>query len=126
MKMTAQQIMDAYLTLRRIANEGRAMPQKGKYRVARMLSKLQPDAQPILEQYDAMIMTYGHKEPDAPGNSVPPDKLPEFLAKWKAEVGGEEHDVDIEPIPLDQLDVGGPNGSIHANEFLALADLVRE
>lgn len=124
MKMTAQRIMDVYLLLRRISNERRPLPQKGAYRIARMLSKMQADATPILEQYDALITTYGYKEEGAPVNSVPADKVDEFREKWKTTVGGEEHELDLEPMPIDHLDNGSRSGSLSVDELILLDDLV--
>lgn len=112
------------------------MPQKGAYRIARMLKKLEPDAQPILEAYDKMITAYNHKvemkDADgvvfatSPSFSVPDDKMPEFLANWKTAVGDQEHTIDVEPIPLEQIDNGTAAGAISSGELLALGDLVRE
>jgi hypothetical protein len=124
MKMTAQRIMDVYLLLRRISNERRPLPQKGAYRVARMLSKMQADATPILEQYDALITSYGYIPEGKQVNEVPADKLAEFLAKWKETLGGEEHELDLEPMPIDHLDNGSRSGSLSVDELLLLDDLV--
>lgn len=126
MKMTAQRIMDTYLLLRRVSNEQRPLPQKGAYRIARMLSKMQADAMPIMQQYDAMITAYDHKEPGAEVNSVPPDKLVEFRAKWMETIGSEEHEIDLDPMPLDHLDNGTRKGSLTVDELLMLDDLVKE
>lgn len=126
MKMTAQRIMDVYLLLRRVSNEERPLPQKGAYRIARMLSKMQADAMPIMQQYDAMIFAYDYIPPGKEFNEVPPDKLVEFRAKWMETIGSEEHELDLDPMPLDHLDNGTRKGSLTVDELLMLDDLVKE
>lgn len=137
MKLKVQQVFDATLVLARIINEGRPMPQKGKYRMARMHAKLLPEWTPINAQRDALITAYDHHPvvKDAAGNdtgvlsdqfAVPADKAEEFNAAWKA-ICDEEIEVEVEPIPLAQLDLGDSiDGAITANELVTLGDLVRE
>ncbi len=135
MKLTAQQVFIATPVIRAIIEQNRPMPQKGKYRLARMSAKLEPEFKPINDRREAMIIAYdyhpmvktadGAMEP-APHFGVPEDKLAEFLPAWK-EIGDEEIEVDVEPVPLAYLDFGdNANGSISAAELVALGDLVRE
>jgi hypothetical protein len=70
--------------------------------------------------------THELAEVQADGWKVPADKMPEFTAAW-AEIAAQEIEVDVQPIPLSQLDLGdGVDGSIEANEFIVLGDLVSE
>lgn len=140
MKLKVQNVMDAMLILTRIINEQRAMPQKGKYRVARMHAKLLPEFKIIDARRDEMIQAYNtpqtktEKNPEtgevtitpADGWQVPADKMPEFTAAWK-QIGDEEIDVDVQPIPLAQLSLGdSTDGAIEASELITLGDLVSD
>lgn len=139
MKLKVQTVMDATLLITQIINERRPMPQKGKYRLARMHAKLVPEFQLINAQRDAMIKAYGTHQmksvKDADGLEsfvetedfvVPADKMPEFIEAWK-KIGDEEIELDIEPIPLAQLDLGnGADGAIEASELITLGELVKE
>lgn len=140
MKLKVQSVMDATLILTRIINEQRAMPQKGKYRVARLHAKLLPEFKVIDARRDEMIKAYGTPQTKTVANletgdvtitpgdgwQVPADKMPEFTAAWK-QIGDEEIDVDVQPIPLAQLSLGDDtDGSIEANELLTLGDLVSD
>lgn len=142
MKLTVQHAMDATLTLAAIICEERQMPQKGKYRVARMHAKLLPEFKTINERRDEMIKAYdyhvkvpgpmtaadplGQEMVDGPEWQVPPDKNDEFNAAWKA-IADDTIELEIQPIPLAYLDLGaGVDGSITANELIILGDLVSE
>lgn len=134
MKLKVNDVFQATLTISQIIRENRPMPQKGKYRLARMHAKLLPEFTMISEQRDALIKAYDHHPeiygPDGVSRpadefSVPADKMQEFNAAWK-EIGDQEIEVDVEPIPLDQLDLGSANGSVTASELVTLGELVRE
>lgn len=138
MKLKAQQVYDATLTVSQIIRDNRPMPQKGKYRLARLHAKLLPEFTPISERRDAMITAYDYRaKAKVVGNelldeapigpfSVPPDKAAEFAEAWK-EIGEQEIEVDVESVPLAYLELGdGVDGSISANELVTLGDLVRE
>ena len=141
MKLKVGHVFQAAPAVVTIINQDRSMPQKGKYRIARMFAKLKPEYDLILARRNAMIEVYGHKEmvpppksvedplsqgPLVPGEnfSVPDDKLPEFSKAW-AEIESEEIEVDVEPMPLNQLDPGpGVVGGLTAAEFVVLDNLV--
>lgn len=141
MKLKVQHVMDATLVISQIIREQRPMPQRGKFKLARLHAKLLPEFTTITATRDQMITAYGYHAqiPDpawadtgasnapmieSPEFQVPDDKLAEFNAAW-AEIGNQEINVDIEPIPLADLDLGvGQNGSIEANELIALGELV--
>lgn len=143
MKLKVSHVMDATVVVAQIIREQRPLPQKGRYRLARLHSKLFPEFTTANERRDAMIMAYDHhaQVPDpawdgagtaqpplveSPNFHVPDDKMAEFNAAW-SEIGDQEIEVDIEPIPLSQLDLGDSvEGSITANEFLTLGDLVKD
>lgn len=139
MKLKVQNVMDATLILTRIINEQRAMPQKGKYRVARMHAKLLPEFKIIDARRDEMIQAYNTPQTKTEtlasgevtitptdGWQVPADKMPEFTAAWK-QIGDEEIDVDVQPIPLAQLSLSdSTDGAIEANELITLGDLVSD
>lgn len=121
-----------------IINQNRPLPQKGAYRLARLYAKLKPEYDLIEARRNAMIGAYGHKEmltatdvetgqdvqTEAENFSVPMDKMPEFNAAW-AEVANEEIEVDVQPVPLAQIDNGGM-AAITAGELILLDDLVCE
>ena len=157
MKLKVQHLMDATLVISTIIREDRNLPQKGKYRLARMHPKLNKEFLLVNAQRDEMIKAYDHREmvpnpagaiPDevradiaASGNihqlapkmiespewSVPADKIAEFMAAWQ-EIADQEIEVDVEPLPLDQLCFPGDlaDGSIAAHEFIVLGGLVVE
>lgn len=140
MKLKAQHVFDATLTVDRIIGSNRPMPQKGKYRLARLYAKLLPEFTTLNERRDAMITAYGHHEmvdvmdtrtntashEPSPQFSVPADKLSEWAAAWK-EIGDQEIEVDVEPVPLVYLELSDcADGSITATELVTLGDLVKE
>lgn len=141
MKLTVQRVMEVVPLITAIITEKRPMSQKGAYRLARLHAKLQPEFAMAHAQRDAMIKAYDTPEMIAPppsaadplgqgpavptGNyTVPPDKLEQFIAAW-AEFAKEEIEVDVQPIPLGQLDMGDDKAaSINALELVILGDLV--
>ena len=140
MKLKAQQVFDATQVLARIINENRALPSKGKYRIARMHAKLFPEFTTANEQRTAKIASYDHKAwvtpegrivPAEEGGdakateqaAVPDDKMAEFVAWW-AEIAAVEIDVNVEPIPIEQLSIDGLDSSISYAEFATLGELV--
>jgi hypothetical protein len=136
MKLKVGHVFEAMFVLTKIVNENRPLPQKGTYRLARMHAKLTPEFQTISARRDALITAYDYKAPlnDSDNGmsflsdqfSVPPDKMPEFLAAWK-DLAAEEIEVDVEPVPLAQLDLGDAvAGCIQASELITLGELVRE
>lgn len=145
MKLKVQHLMDATLVVTNIIRENRPLPQKGTYRLARLHSKLDREFQIINERRNEMIKAYDHQpmvsnpayvegehDPQlamikSDGWSVPDDKLAEFQAAWK-EIGDQEIEVDVEPVPLEQLCFANPDveASITANEFITLGSLVTE
>ena len=140
MKLKVQHVMDSTLVLTKIINGQRALPQKGKYRIARMHAKLLPEFKVIDARRDEMIKAYGVRqvkteiepgtgnilETETDGWQVPADKMPEFTEAWK-QVGDEEIDLDVQPIPLSQLSLGDDQeGAIEAHELIILGELVQE
>ncbi len=138
MKLTVQKVMDATLTISAIIREARPMPQKGKYRLARMHAKLLPEFTIINEKRDELIKAYDyHPMVEGPGGpldtqvksenfAVPTDKMEEF-GKARKEIADEEIELDVEPMPLAQLDLGdNADGSIEASELIVLGELVRD
>lgn len=144
MKLTVEHILDATIVLSVILRDqnglqredgrlvGRPMPQSGKYRLTRLHAKLMPEFKLAMEQRNAMIKAYDYPEikevdgkPVETGNfTVPSDKLEEFTAAWR-EISIQIVDVDVEPIPFDQLDLGNAvDGCITPAEFEALGDLI--
>lgn len=154
MILTIQHVFEAAPIVAAIMNENRPISSKGKYRIARMNRKLDVEWKMIAERYNGMISAYNHKRPvreiDGPNgqkildripdaefaalsdeakaatrmqSAVPDDKWQEFQAAWK-EVGAEEIEVAVEPIPIDQLSIDGEVGSISAAEFGVLDTLV--
>ncbi len=143
MKLTVQHVFDATLVISQIIREQRRMPQKGKYRLARLHAKLLPEFNTINERRDDMIKAYnthnqildpgaiyaiGSTPPTVDGEQfvVPPDKLVEFNTAW-AEIGAEEIEIDIEPIPISLLSApNDENGVIEANELITLGGLISD
>jgi hypothetical protein len=158
MKLKVQHVMDATLVISQIIREDRKLPTKGKYRLARAHDKLNKEFLIFNEQRDAAIKAYNYrgtipnpaanglsddaraamvaagkigslppKEIEDENFSVPADKIEEFHKTWGA-IAVSEIEVDIEPIPLDQLCFPGDleDGSISAHEFIVLGDLITE
>ncbi len=142
MKLKAQLVFDAVPVISTIIREKRPLPQKGKYRLARMHAKLLSEYNTLAERRDAMIMAYdsplltfhsseedpiGQRAKPSGKYTVPEEKLSEFTAAWK-EIGDTEIEIaDLEPIPLDQLSLSDDaNGAIEAVELITLGDLVKE
>jgi hypothetical protein len=119
MKLTAQHIYDATIALTQIINGKRAMPLKGKFAIARLHMKLEPEFLVIARQRDALVRSYG-------AESVPPEAIEDFNAKW-GEISKTEIEVDVSPIPFAILDLGDEvDGGIEAGELWALGVLVKE
>ncbi len=135
MKLKAQQVLDVTVIVAQIIRENRPLPQKGKYRLARLHDKLLPEFRTLNAQRDAMISAYGYhaETPVVDGPpvlseqfSVPPDKLTEWQAAWK-EIGDQDIEVDVEPVPLAHLELAANvDGSITGHELVLLGDLVTE
>lgn len=148
MKLKVQHVMDAMLVVTNIINRQAPMPQRGKYLLARMHTKLLPEWKTIDARRDEMIKAYNNPQtrfvpnPDQPLNpgpgaviegkqevvegewQVPADKIPEFTAAWKT-IGDEEIEVDLQPLPLTALCMpDGTDGLIEAAEFITLGELV--
>lgn len=138
MKLTVQQIYDAVPIISQIIRDKRVMPLKGKYRLARMHAKLLPEfntadaaRSDLIKAYDTHMKievedpeTHERKQIDGDNWIVPDDKMPEFTASWK-QIADQEIEVDVEPMPLAQLDMGDDvNGAIEAGELITLGALV--
>lgn len=108
MKIKVQHLMDATMVIRQIITEKRPLPQKGNYRLARMFDKLAREFDILNAKRDEMIKAYDYHHEDAKEWSVPPEHIPEFTKQW-AELGAEEIEVDVEPIPLEQLCFADPD-----------------
>ena len=142
MKLKVQQVFAATPVLGKIIAEGRPLPGKGTYRVQRMHAALTPEWDMIARRYNQMVLAYGHKRHVTPDgrivsegelppadaveqDAVPEDKMEEFSAAW-GEIAVEEIEVNIAPIPLDQLCFDGKDSSISFAEFATLGELVAE
>lgn len=135
MKLKVGHVFEAMYVLTKVINENRRLPQKGAYRIARLHAKLLPEFQTISGRRDALITSYSYKakttdadgvEVEAPQFSVPPDKVEEFQAAWN-DLAAEDIEVDVEAVPLAQLDLGDAvAGCISAGEMITLGDLVAD
>ncbi len=139
MKLKVQHVMDAMLTVTNIINRQCAMPQRGKYLLARMHTKLLPEFKVLDARRDEMIKAYGEQQMREEADpetglpvkvpvegewQVPADKMAEYTAAWKL-VGDEEIDVDVQPLPLRALSLpDGSDGMIEAAELITLGELV--
>ncbi len=136
MKLKAGHVFGATLVVAQIIREKRPLPPKAAYRLARLHTKLEPEFKTLTARRDEMITAYDthvvvkQKDPETgeesdvqtPDFCVPDDKLPEFTAAW-GEIGSEEIEVGVEPMPIDCF---GDTAMITAQEFIALGDLVTE
>lgn len=128
MKMKAAQLLDAYITLTAIINEKRRLPQKGAYRIARMHSKLSSEAMLVDGQRNELIRKHGSEIFGGPdglqltGYKVKESAEEEYRKEWMT-IAEEDIELDVEPIPLEQL---GTEGTILPNEFHHLGPLVAE
>ncbi len=89
MKMKVQQLMDATLVVATIIREERPLPQKGKYRLARLHDKLNREFLIVNARRDVMITAYGC--PTMVPN--PEYKKAEILSKGEV-LDGLENNVD--------------------------------
>lgn len=141
MKLTAQNVYGATIVLASIISSQRPMPQRGKYLIARMHSKLLPEYNILNGRRDELIKAYNTPQTktvtdEATGATaevpvegewqVPKDKMPEFVAAWEL-LGNEEIDVDVQPLPLMSLSLpNGSDGAIEASELITLGSLVSD
>lgn len=155
MKLKVQHVMDAMIVVSQILRDQNGLPrddgkvvprpmsQKGRYRLTRLHTKLSGEFKIINDKRDEMIKAYDYhpfvKVKDAEGKdtavdsdvvsenfAVPMDKMPEFTAAWK-ELADEEIDLDVEPIPFEQLDLGNSvDGCLTPQEFFTLGSLVKD
>ena len=135
MKLTVAQVFALVPALTAILGEKRMLPLKGTYRLTRLRTKLAPEYQIIAAKRDEVILAYGYKgrplvvgapfdelQPEV--DMVPPDKEAEFTAFWTA-FGAETIEVDVEPIPLGQLELAANAPSpLLAAEIELLGDLI--
>lgn len=142
MRLKVQRVFDVTQTLAKIINDRRPLPTKGVYRVTRMHAKLFPEFETINNQRTEKIASYDHLAWVTPQGAiiseaeaamanatqqpaVPDDKMPEFAAWWR-EIADVDLEVNIDPIPVDQLCIDGAESGITFAEFAALGDLVRD
>lgn len=138
MKLKVQHVMDATIALTNIINRQCSMPQRGKYLLARMHTKLKVEFDVMDARRDEMIKAYNNpKTTTLVGEAgatiitqiegqwqVPDEKMSEYVAAWK-EIGDQIIDVDVQPIPLLALCMpDGTDGLIEAAEFITLGELV--
>lgn len=126
MNLTAEQVRQATLVISQIIREARPMPQRGKFRLARLHMKLLPEFNTIETQRDALIKIHGIPLVDPATGEIVPDKwevppanMADFTAAYQA-VADEEIGLEVTPIPIGDLD------NIEANELIALGELVAE
>lgn len=124
MRLKVQHVFEATQVLANIINENRPLPTRGVYRVTRMHKALFPEFETANSQRTAKIMAYDSAN-EAGEPAVPDDKMPEFVAWW-AELAGEEIEVNVDPIPIDQLCIAGADSPISFAEFGVLGELVRD
>lgn len=142
MRLTGQRIFEATQALAAIINDKRPMPGKGAYRVTKMHKVLFAEFTTLNDERTAKIKAYGYQQPTVDGivvsaetaathadvvmqDAVPDDKMEEFVPWWK-EIAAIDSDVNVEPIPIDQLCAPGADSSITFAEFAALGDLVAD
>jgi hypothetical protein len=124
-KLKVQQVIDAFMALASIVASGKPMPQKGKYRLARLHAKLRPEFETANAARDDLIKSYGWKN-EAGVDAVPIEQADDFAAKWK-EIADQEIEVEVQPVPLVQLDMGdNTDGPLSVQQLIALGDLVIE
>lgn len=120
MKLTAQQVRDATLMVSQIIREARTMSQLGKFRLARLHSKLMGEFNTIEAQRDALIQEHGTLiEGTTDKWSVPESAMLAFSKAW-SQVADAEMEVDVTPVSIADLD------NIEAAELIMLGELVSE
>lgn len=102
MKMTVQEVMNAYGALRNLG--ALKMPAKAAYRVARLMAKLRPEAATVEERRTAIIRELGAADDANGGFRIDgAEKVADFH-KRMSEILAEEIDLPgVEPIPFDQF-----------------------
>ena len=131
MKIAAKTVYEATPILAAVINQDRPMPQKGKYRIARLHAKLYPEWRLLEDRRESILAAYRvstvvKNEDGSEGTltAIPDDQLPTAEAEWLA-ILSTEIDLDVEPIPLAAVDLGdNTNGSLSAQDLMSLGDLV--
>lgn len=130
MKLTAERVLIALPIIDRIVSEKCPLTVKGAYRMARLHAKMLPEFRLLEQRRDALIESYNYKavpqgapEGAEPVATVPPEKLGEFFAAW-AEIGKEEIEFDLQPLPLSCIGPADAESPVNAAEMLALGDLL--
>lgn len=101
MKLTMGQVRRAYIAVMEIAKNDRAMPDKGKYRVARLAALLKGEFEASEKARHDLIKSYGKATEDG-GAMVPPEKIGDYGERWLA-LEAVEVDVAVRAIPLSQI-----------------------
>jgi len=136
MKVKVGIILQAQSVLKKIIEEKRPLPTKGKYRIVRLFETLTKEADIIEGQRVVLIKQFGIVNSD---NSwqVEARNVERFQAEWN-KILEDEIDVNIQPIPLSyleapaQVEIVGDDGirkmidPISLDELLFLGPLVME
>lgn len=136
MKTTVGRICDAMSALTTIGNRTTAaIPNKGRYQLARLRAKLQPEYDTIQKQRDQMIETIGVKQTVNAGEGqmvetgnyiIPPEKTREWSDAW-AEFAKEEIDLpDIAALKYETFHAGDDraDGGLEVGELMLLGEFI--
>ena len=112
MKMKAEDVLNAGLTLAAILNRRPKVPQQANYRLARMYKAVKPEADIVDEQRVAIVMELGQEVLDKDGKPTGAWRVPErgedgketpailqYRERWKA-LGATEIEIHAEPISV--------------------------
>lgn len=129
MKLTMGQMRSAYIAVMEIAKNGRDMPDKGKYRVARLAALLKGEFEASEKARGDLIKSYGRATEDG-GALVPPEKMEDYGERWIA-LEGDEVDVNVRAIPFSQLFAASgekepPANPVSVGELIGLGPLVED
>ena len=136
MKTTVGRICDAMNALTMIGNRSTmAIPNKGRYAIARLRTKLQSEFETIQKTRDAMIEKIGVAQMANPGEGqppvptgnfiIPPEKSREWDLAWK-EFASTEIEIEVNPIKTEQLqaDENSSTGGLEAGELMLLGEFI--
>lgn len=129
MRFTVGEIHDATMALAAIFNNPRNLPQTAKYRLSKMLSKIEAHGNRAEKRRYELVMELGQEKKDEKterslGWQVPPEKMEEYRTRLEAMRAEDAGEIDVDPITLASL--GDAPDGVEAHEFKMLGKLVVE
>ena len=116
------QMRSAYIAVMAVANKEREMPDKGRYRMARLAALLKSEFEASEKARYDLIKSYG-KATDDGGAMVPPEKMQDYGERW-LELEAVEVEVAVRAIPLSQIFMPAGEKDAPASNPVSVAELI--